>query len=972
MRGSRARCWALVVIVTAGLGLAGCSDELGHPHLALSSKAERAELVPSGELHEARFRHSATLLLDGTLLVVGGGIPGSDSELGIEPLASAELYSPLADGFQQLAARLATARAAHTATRLRDGSVLIIGGIGREGAPVPGAERYLPDSREFTPAGDLLTPRALHTATLLADGRVLVVGGSTMLAGGPALDDAEIYDPATGRFEACANSPHARADANAAALLSDGRVFLLWPGAERSELFDPATREFTPAAELPTLGRFTGMTRAEDGNLLLFTQGEAASLLFGIVVLDGEGRLVSSLYEPAWVPEHLDEEVSVTRAHGVICSDTQGLCTLSAGSPPSHELVRQTRVSGRQGHTASALSDGSVLLVGGVSSEDASLRVLSSTERVDSAQWSATPVANALPESHTATMLSDGKVLLTGGDDAALADRTALYDGRALVPAGKLLVPRSGHLCLPLLDGTALIAGGDGPAPAANEEIFDWKTGTSRDAGFRLNARGSGVALADGRFLFADRETVEIYDSKLGPPTTPMALAAPLGCARPPLARLANGRVLALGERVAVELEPSAPDALSSVTTELGESHCDSQVRVLPDGTALIVRSAPSGSFARLERYDPGPPDPAARITVLSSSTPLSARGKLFDWFERPAWLGGETLAKYDPRSSRFEPQSLRFNEASPADSAGVADVVVLADASLLSLTAHQVTRWSTSWVKPNDAACCWEFPSRAPRVLMGTERTLRAARGAALFPPTWPEGSSGSTNASAGNAPVPVWLPMRGGVAAVGTFTQWSREGARWRVPHTAFPGLGLLVLAVNGEHTALGPVEIAPSALGTSCEQAGECASAQCVDGVCCDEETCPAKSPAVDGQAGAGGQPSACEARECGDYRCSLVQDGCLTSCRSNLDCREGLVCSRSVDGTCGPPLPAARLSSGCAVGGSVAGDSSPSGVGWLVLLAGGVKRRRRNRHRATSRFGRGSGAAPPAAPATPLPR
>jgi hypothetical protein len=50
----------------------------------------------------------------------------------------------------------------------------------------------------WTTTGSLSTPRGYHhTATLLSDGKVLVAAGSNT-AGGDVLDEAELYDPATG------------------------------------------------------------------------------------------------------------------------------------------------------------------------------------------------------------------------------------------------------------------------------------------------------------------------------------------------------------------------------------------------------------------------------------------------------------------------------------------------------------------------------------------------------------------------------------------------------------------------------------------------------------------------------------------------------------------------------------------------------------------------------------------------------
>src|SRR5205085_398732 len=77
---------------------------------------------------------------------------------------------------------LATARAGHTATLLLNGKVLIVAGEGN-GAPfvLASAELYDPASGTWSATGSLASARAGqpsgHTATLLPNGKVLVAGG---------------------------------------------------------------------------------------------------------------------------------------------------------------------------------------------------------------------------------------------------------------------------------------------------------------------------------------------------------------------------------------------------------------------------------------------------------------------------------------------------------------------------------------------------------------------------------------------------------------------------------------------------------------------------------------------------------------------------------------------------------------------------------------------------------------------------
>src|SRR5215471_18289593 len=62
---------------------------------------------------------------------------------------------------------MTTARDGPTATLLTDGTILIVGGSNGESGTLSGAELYDPRSGTFNPIGEMTAPRAGHTATLL-------------------------------------------------------------------------------------------------------------------------------------------------------------------------------------------------------------------------------------------------------------------------------------------------------------------------------------------------------------------------------------------------------------------------------------------------------------------------------------------------------------------------------------------------------------------------------------------------------------------------------------------------------------------------------------------------------------------------------------------------------------------------------------------------------------------------------------
>jgi hypothetical protein len=94
------------------------------------------------------------------------------------------------------AGHMLSPRSGHSATRLHDGRVLIVGGMVRNGQFLDTAELYDPGKKTFIPTGTMTIRRVGHAAALLHDGRVLIVGGWV----GGATDRAELYNPQTGRF----------------------------------------------------------------------------------------------------------------------------------------------------------------------------------------------------------------------------------------------------------------------------------------------------------------------------------------------------------------------------------------------------------------------------------------------------------------------------------------------------------------------------------------------------------------------------------------------------------------------------------------------------------------------------------------------------------------------------------------------------------------------------------------------------
>jgi Tol biopolymer transport system component len=245
---------------------------------------------PTGSMGTPRLRPTATLLQDGRVLIAGGITgPSPVASLPVvlasypsaitvatssDVLATAELYDPATGRFSRTGS-MRFFRDSHTATLLRDGRVLVVGGGGEGYASRSEAELYDPATGTFSRTGSLKSGRWLHTATLLRDGRVLI-------AGGKASDDktyasAEVYDPGSGTFSS-AGSMKASRQQHTAILLADGRVLIAggyqydgsrWNVLSSTELYDPRTGNFTPIGSMGDTRMDQTATLLDDGRVLI-------------------------------------------------------------------------------------------------------------------------------------------------------------------------------------------------------------------------------------------------------------------------------------------------------------------------------------------------------------------------------------------------------------------------------------------------------------------------------------------------------------------------------------------------------------------------------------------------------------------------------------------------------------------------------------------------------------------------------
>jgi N-acetylneuraminic acid mutarotase len=351
-----------------------------------------------------------------------------------------------------------TARAEFTATLLPDGKVLVAGGIpdNTEQVQLASAELYDPSTGKWSSTGSMSTPRSKHTATLLANGKVLVAGGfcdSRTTKGCPPVEDldgamanAELYDPATGKWAATGSMATARF-LHTATLLADGNVLVA--GAEHRdgilasvELYNPRTGKWTATGSMITARTQQFAVKLGDGKVLI-----AGGI--GPVSPTDHGALASTeVYDPGTRKWTATGDLTSARV---------------------------------QGGTAALLGDGKVIVAGGFGSGDPAL---ASAELYDpiTGTWSSTGSMHGPRGESAWTLLADGKVFVVGGfadpsvPDAPLLASAELFDPKSgsWIAAGSVGVGSFDLTATRLANGQVLVTGGlvpDGVTSSA--ELYD-------------------------------------------------------------------------------------------------------------------------------------------------------------------------------------------------------------------------------------------------------------------------------------------------------------------------------------------------------------------------------------------------------------------------------------------------------------------------------------------------------------------
>lgn len=305
-------------------------------------------------------------------------------------------------------------------------------------------------------------------------------------------------------------------------------------------------------------------------------------------------------------------------------------------------------------HTATLLSDGTVLIAGGVADASTFPTQAELYDPVKRSFTQATGSITTIRVSPSATLLKSGKVLLVGGKGSA-GDELAsaeLYDPASQTFAattGSMSSTRSYHTATLLSDGTVLVTGGldvagdGGGNPVASAEIYNPSTNSFTVTGPMTTGRffHTATLLGNGKVLITgglnsgvSLPTAELYD----PTTKTFAPAGSMSVVRMghTATLLASGKVLlagggaSFGGNATTSAEVYDPSNGSfTLTTPMANARSLHTATLLSNGQVLLAGGASvfyghgqSYSLSAAELFDPttGSFTATADMTALRES----------------------------------------------------------------------------------------------------------------------------------------------------------------------------------------------------------------------------------------------------------------------------------------------------------------------------------------------------------------
>jgi len=359
-------------------------------------------------------------------------------------------------------ASLSIGRELHTETLLGTGKVLVAGGLDLNGVALQTAEIYDPSTGTVSSTGNLSAPngRGSHASITLQNGQVLLIGGIDNT--GANLATAELYDPASGTFSATGSMAQARGKITAV-LLANGKVLVAGgsgPNGDLAggEIYDPVSALFTPTGSLNQARERHTMTLLANGKVLIaggrvFTGNGFSALssaeLFDPQASQGVGAFsaVGSMNSPRDFPTATPLSDGTVLLVGGFISYQTNLSASSAevfNAATNSFALTGSMSTPRTHHTASLLPDGTVAVAGGVPNSINGTPSTTTAEIYSPATGTFSPTGSMTTQREYAqdAVLANGDPFISGGDDGVNVTSTAeIYYSTAPLAAMQVTTP---------------------------------------------------------------------------------------------------------------------------------------------------------------------------------------------------------------------------------------------------------------------------------------------------------------------------------------------------------------------------------------------------------------------------------------------------------------------------------------------------------------------------------------------------
>lgn len=349
----RSKVGAGLAIAVASMGTlnAGVSDAL--------PASLPGSWTPVGTEGAPNINQTETLLKDGRVLVTGG-------DAGPYGSTRADIFDPKTTTWSQ-AASLTKGRSQATANLLDSGRVLVAGGTPttyQDGQPVPEAETYNPVTDRWKTVGRMLTPRFDAMSVKLKSGKPLICGGVVYV--GDSLRSCEIYHPKTQRFTYTGSMVNTRRYSEMVRL-RNGNVLAVGDGVD-PEVYSVKTHTWSLAAKTPNYDTQGTATLMDDGTVVVtpsYYDGPEPTEVYHPAknVWTTTGDLEVRRYSATVKLKNGDLMTTGGCARGCSEQNVADADIYDAQTGQWHAIESMTY--GREIHSAVALRDGRVLVVGG-------------------------------------------------------------------------------------------------------------------------------------------------------------------------------------------------------------------------------------------------------------------------------------------------------------------------------------------------------------------------------------------------------------------------------------------------------------------------------------------------------------------------------------------------------------------------------------------------------------------------------